>query len=200
MSNELTPRQREVLDFIRRYSAEHGYPPTRLEIARHFGFKVAASAQEHLQALAAKGAIALVPGNARGIRLLSAEEEGVPLVGRVAAGRPILAAEHIERRYRLPPGLFRPMPDYLLRVQGESMRDAGILDGDLLAVRRRSLAEARQIVVARLGEEVTVKRLRREGGRLFLDPAHPDFRPIEVSGREDFLIEGVAVGLIRRLE
>lgn len=200
MAADLTLRQREILDYIRRYLEDHGYPPTRAEIAKHFGFKVAASAQEHLKALAAKGAIAIIPGNARGIRVLAEDEEGVPLVGRVAAGQPILAAEHIEGRYRLPAGLFQPTPDYLLRVRGESMREAGILDGDLLAVHAQRLAEEGQIVVARLGEEVTVKRLRRKDRRLLLEPAHPAMQPIEVTGREDFAIEGVAVGVIRRFD
>ncbi len=199
MSRQLTERQQAILRFIREYTESHGYPPTRAEIARHFGFRVAASAQDHLRALASKGAITLVPGNARGIRLLDQDaEEGIPLVGRVAAGRPILAAEHIEARYQLPAGLFRPMPDFLLKVRGESMIEAGIFDGDLLAVRKGASATEGQIVVARLGEEVTVKRLKAKGAVILLEPANRAMLPIEVQHPDEFAIEGVAVGVIRR--
>lgn len=199
MNRQLTERQQAILRFIREYTANHGYPPTRAEIARHFGFRVTASAQEHLRALASKGVIALVPGNARGIRLFDQDaEEGIPLVGRVAAGRPILAAEHIEARYQLPSGLFRPMPDFLLEVRGESMIEAGILDGDLLAVRKTASADEGQIVVARLGEEVTVKRLKSKGKITILEPANCTMPLIKVRHPDEFAIEGVAVGVIRR--
>ncbi len=212
----LTPRQSEILAFLRRRIAEDGMPPTRAEIAAAFGFRVAASAEEHLRALARKGAIELVPGSARGIRLRAPishnpptadgrekwglEPSGLPLIGRVAAGSPILAEQNIERHVPLDPGLFRPRPDYLLKVQGLSMKDAGILDGDLLAVARTSEARHGQIVVARLDDEVTVKRFERRGRRVRLLPANPDFSPIEVNlARQPLSIEGVAVGVLRAL-
>ncbi|HRQ66664.1 MAG TPA: transcriptional repressor LexA [Xanthomonadaceae bacterium] len=198
MVSELTPRQAEILAFLRRRIAEDGMPPTRAEIARAFGFRVAASAEEHLRALERKRAIELVPGSARGIRI--PEEAGLPLIGRVAAGSPILAEQNIERHVSLDPGLFRPRPDYLLKVQGLSMRDAGILDGDLLAVARSPEARHGQIVVARLDDEVTVKRFERRGRRVRLLPANPDFSPIEVDlARQPLAIEGVAVGVLRSL-
>jgi repressor LexA len=199
----LTPRQRQILDLIRRHLHDTGFPPTRAEIARELGFRSPNAAEEHLRALERRGAIEIIPGTSRGIRLLEAAEEMLllPVVGRVAAGSPILAEEHIEDRYRLDPGLFRPRAHYLLRVRGESMRDAGILDGDLLAVHRTPEAANGQIVVARLGDEVTVKRLRRDGRRrhrLTLLPENPDFEPLEVDLREQpLVIEGLGVGVLR---
>jgi repressor LexA len=194
----LTDRQGEILAFIEKTLREEGFPPTIAEIARAFGARSGNGVRGHLQALARKGAIELVPGVSRGIRLLRPAEEGLPLVGQVAAGRPILAVEHIERYCRLGPELFRHRADYLLRVRGLSMRDAGILDGDLLAVQRSSEARAGQIVVARIHDDVTVKRLRLEDGKAFLEPANPDFPVIEVDlEREALTIEGVVVGVIR---
>jgi repressor LexA len=201
----LTPRQAEVLDLIRRHLAETGLPPTRAEIARRLGFRSANAAEEHLRALARKGAIELLPGASRGIRVVSGEAvaTGLPVIGRVAAGSPILAAEHVEDRYAVDPRLFRPAADYLLRVRGLSMRDAGILDGDLLAVHATPEAQSGQIVVARLGDEVTVKRLtrdRRSPHRVVLRAENPDFAPIEVDLRRDqMVIEGIGVGLVRNL-
>ena len=201
----LTPRQAEILELIRRHLAETGFPPTRAEIARRLGFRSANAAEEHLRALARKGAIELRPGTSRGIRLPAGEvvATGLPVIGRVAAGSPILAAEHVEDRYAIDPRLFRPAADYLLRVRGSSMRDAGILDGDLLAVRATPEAENGQIVVARLGDEVTVKRLkrdRRSPRRVVLRAENPDFPPIELDlRREPLVIEGIGVGLVRNL-
>jgi repressor LexA len=201
----LTPRQAEILDLIRRHLAETGFPPTRAEIARRLGFRSANAAEEHLRALARKGAIELRPGTSRGIRLPAGEvvATGLPVIGRVAAGSPILAAEHVEDRYAIDPRLFRPAADYLLRVRGSSMRDAGILDGDLLAVRATPEAENGQIVVARLGDEVTVKRLkrdRRSPHRVVLRAENSDFPPIELDlRREPLVIEGIGVGLVRNL-
>jgi len=201
----LTPRQAEILELIRRHLAETGFPPTRAEIARRLGFRSANAAEEHLRALARKGAIELRPGTSRGIRLPAGEvvATGLPVIGRVAAGSPILAAEHVEDRYAIDPRLFRPAADYLLRVRGSSMRDAGILDGDLLAVRATPEAENGQIVVARLGDEVTVKRLkrdRRSPHRVVLRAENPDFPPIELDlRREPLVIEGIGVGLVRNL-
>jgi repressor LexA len=198
----LTPRQAEVLDLIRRHLAETGFPPTRAEIARRLGFRSANAAEEHLRALARKGAIELLAGTSRGIRLV-AGEAGLPVIGQVAAGSPILAAEHIEDRYAVDPRLFRPAADYLLRVRGSSMRDAGILDGDLLAVHATPEARTGQLVVARLGDEVTVKRLkwdRRSPYRVVLLAENPDFAPIELDlRREPLVIEGIGVGLVRNL-
>lgn len=196
MSDPLTPRQQEILDFIRDTQEREGSPPTRAEICAAFGFRSPNAAETHLRALAAKGALLLEEGRARGIRL--ADGVGLPLVGRVAAGSPILASGHVEQRYRVDPGLFSPRADYLLRVRGMSMRDAGILDGDLLAVHRTGTARAGQIVVARVHDEVTVKRLARQGPIVELLPANPEFAPIVVDTRREHLeIEGVAVGLIR---
>lgn len=196
----LTQRQREILAYLHQYQGDRGYPPTRAEIARHFGFRSANAAEQHLRALARKGEIELMPGASRGLRL-AAEAAGLPIVGRVAAGHPILAAEHLEGRCPVGPGLFTPPADYLLRVQGDSMRDAGIQDGDLLAVHKTEVAEDGSIVVARIEDEVTVKRLRRTGDprRLRLLPANADFVPMEVDlGTTRFAIEGKAVGLVRR--
>lgn len=193
---DLTPRQAEILAFIQTAIDETAMPPTRVEIAHHFGFRSSNAAETHLRALARKGAIELTPGTSRGIRL--AEPVGVALVGRVAAGSPILAAEHIEGRYRIDPGLFSTKPDYLLRVQGMSMRDAGILDGDLLAVTRSPEVRNGQIVVARLEDEVTVKRYRQTGSEVWLLPENPDFEPIRVNLKHQSLVlEGLVVGVIR---
>jgi len=192
----LTERQAEILQMIREFVEETGMPPTRAEIAEALGFRSANAAEEHLKALARKGAIELTPGASRGIRLL--EEEGLPVVGRVAAGSPILAEQHIEDHYRLDPALFHPRADYLLRVRGMSMRDAGILDGDLLVVHATPEAANNQIVVARLENEVTVKRFRRRGRQVQLLPENPDFEPIEIDLREQSLvIEGLGVGILR---
>lgn len=193
--SSLTPRQTQVLELIRVRLADSGSPPTRAEIARELGFRSPNAAEEHLRALARKGVIELVPGASRGIRLV---EEGLPVVGRVAAGQPILAEQQIETHYRLDPHLFRPRPDYLLRVRGESMRDAGILNGDLLAVHRAPEARNGQIVVARLEDEVTVKRFERRGRRVRLLPANEAYQPIEIDLRhEPLVIEGIGVGVIR---
>lgn len=197
----LTPRQEEVFRWIRTFQEKAGFPPTRAEIARGLGFRSANAAEEHVRALARKGTIELLPGASRGIRLASraaAPAQGIPVVGRVAAGSPILAEENIEERYRIDPGLFHPRADYLLRVVGDSMRDAGILDGDLLAVHRASEASNGQIVVARLQDEVTVKRFHRQGRRVLLAPENPDFDPIAVDlGRMELAIEGIGVGVLR---
>ncbi|MEW6167568.1 MAG: transcriptional repressor LexA [Pseudomonadota bacterium] len=201
--NPLTPRQAEILDFIRRHIAEQGMPPTRAEIVAAFGFRSLTAAEDHLRALARKNVIELLPGASRGIRVLESDEpandaDGLPLVGRVAAGAPILAQESIESYYKLDRRLFHPQPDFLLRVQGWSMRDAGILPGDLLAVQRVQVAQNGEIVVARLGEDVTVKRFERKGDVVRLLPANPDYAPIRVDlTRQELVIEGRAVGLLR---
>ncbi|MFQ5757301.1 MAG: transcriptional repressor LexA [Acidiferrobacterales bacterium] len=195
--DSLTPRQSEILQMIRTFAAECGYPPTRTEIARALGFRSVNAAVDHLKALARKGAIELLPGASRGIRLLS-DHDGLPVVGRVAAGSPILAEEHIETRYRLDPALFKPRADYLLRVRGLSMREAGILDGDLLAVHRTTEARNNQVVVARIEDEVTVKRFQRRGHIVSLLPANPDFSSIQIDLRRQALVlEGLGVGVIR---
>jgi len=193
---ELTPRQAEILQLIRDTIEETGFPPTRMEISRMLGFASPNAAEEHLRALERKGVIEILDGTARGIRVT--EALGLPLVGRVAAGAPILAEEHIVGRYSVDPGLFRPRADYLLKVRGMSMRDAGILDGDMLAVHKTEDARSGQIVVARLADEVTVKRLRRKGATVELVPENPEFKPIVVDTRSSpFAIEGIAVGIIR---
>ncbi len=196
--SELTARQAEILDFIRDFAAEEGYPPTRAEIAEAFGFRSPNAAEEHLRALDRKGAIELLSGSSRGIRLLEEAEDGLPVIGRVAAGSPILAEQHIEDRYPVDPALFHPRAHYLLRVRGMSMREAGILDGDLLAVHRTNQARNGQIVVARLDDEVTVKRFRQRGSIVQLLPENPDFEPIRVDLREQpLVIEGLGVGILR---
>ena len=193
---KLTPRQREILDFIRNSLEVLGAPPTRAEIASAFGFASHNAAEEHLKALAKKGVIVLEPGSARGIRLV--EQLGLPLIGSVAAGSPILAVENVQARYALDASLFKPRADFLLRVRGTSMVNAGIFDGDLLAVHRSSEAHDSQIVVARLEDDVTVKRYRRHGAIVELIAENPDFAPIIIDTRErQIAIEGVAVGLIR---
>ncbi len=197
---QLTPRQSQILEMIQAFIAETGMPPTRAEIARELGFKSANAAEEHLRALQKKGALDLVPGASRGIQLKDSlrEQMGLPLVGRVAAGSPILAEEHIETHYKLDPALFNPKPHYLLRVHGMSMKNAGILDGDLVAVHRTPEVRSRQIIVARLDDEVTVKRYRQEGSLVWLLPENEDFEPIEVDlAKQAMVIEGVVVGVIR---
>lgn len=199
MSN-LTSRQEQVLQLIKRYAEETGYPPTRAEIAHQLGFKSANAAEEHIKALARKGALEIIPGASRGIRLPETQN-GIPIIGRVAAGSPILAQEHIEDYCNIPHSFFSPNADYMLRVNGMSMKDIGILDGDLLAVHRTDQARNGQIVVARIGEEVTVKRYKRVGNNstIQLWPENPDFSVIEVDLRDqEFAIEGLSVGVIRR--
>jgi repressor LexA len=194
--DELTARQAEVLQLIADFLQATGFPPTRAEIAAQLGFRSANAAEDHLRALERKGYIEMLPGASRGIRLR--ENLGLPVVGRVAAGSPILAEQHIQGRYQLDPALFNPRADYLLKVRGMSMRDAGILEGDLLAVHRTSEARSGQIVVARLGNEVTVKRFKRQGNQVQLLPENPDFDPILVDLKRDFFaIEGLGVGIIR---
>lgn len=198
----LTRRQSEVLDFIGRFLEQRGMPPTIAEIADGLGVSSAHGIRGHLQALARKGVIELIPGASRGIRLLGDEaaDEGLPIVGRVAAGQPVLAAENIEAHCAVGETVFRPQADYLLRVHGTSMRDAGILDGDLLAVHRQPTADNGQIVVARLGDEVTVKRFRRRGDSVDLEPENPDFEVIRLDLKESSLdIEGIAVGVLRQM-
>lgn len=215
---KLTARQEQILNLIREAIENTGFPPTRAEIAAELGFRSANAAEEHLQALARKGAIEIAPGTSRGIRLLdmgggNAARVGarqmalphpalmqlsLPLVGRVAAGSPILAQEHIEASYNVDAALFSAKPDFLLKVRGMSMRDAGILDGDLLAVKKTDNARNGQIVVARLGDDVTVKRYNKSGSIIELLPENPDFKPIRVDTRQDeFALEGLAVGLLR---
>jgi len=211
MASKLTARQQEILDLIRQAVARTGFPPTRAEIAQALGFRSPNAAEDHLKALARKGAIELTAGASRGIRLKPTDDDPaapsasgallshllLPLVGRVAAGSPMLAAEHVEREVGVDPALFDQAPDYLLKVRGMSMRDAGILEGDLLAVKKTAEARNGQIVVARLDDDVTVKRLHRQNGRIELLPENPDFSPIVVAPGQDFALEGIAVGLIR---
>jgi repressor LexA len=210
---KLTARQQQVFDLIRRAIERTGFPPTRAEIAAELGFSSANSAEEHLRALARKGVIELAAGASRGIRLLTSPEDSphqftlphasimqlsLPLIGRVAAGSPILAQEHISQHYACDPALFSSKPDYLLKVRGLSMRDAGIFDGDLLAVQKRSEAKDGQIIIARLGDDVTVKRLKRRPNGIELIAENPDYDNIFVeTGSADFALEGIAVWLIR---
>jgi repressor LexA len=197
----LTPRQSQVLELIRQHIVDTGYPPTRADIAQELGFRSPNAAEEHLKALARKGAIEMIPGTSRGIRLPEDLEAGIPLVGRVAAGNPILAEENIEDRVDMPAGFFQPRADYLLRVRGDSMIDAGILDGDLLAVHKTQQATNGQIVVARIEDEVTVKRFQRTRKRdqILLLPENPAYDPIEVDlATQAFAIEGLSVGVIRQ--
>lgn len=196
----LTERQQQIYDLIRSHIQATGMPPTRAEIATQLGFRSANAAEEHLKALARKGAIEMIAGSSRGIRLLLEDEveDGLPLIGQVAAGSPILAQEHIEGRYQVDPTLFKPNADFLLRVNGMSMKDIGILDGDLLAVHKTQDARNGQVVVARIGDEVTVKRLEKKGSKVRLIAENTDFSPIDVDlQNQDFSIEGLAVGVIR---
>ena len=197
---ELTPRQRQILEMIQEFISETGMPPTRAEIAGELGFKSANAAEEHLRALQRKGVLDLLPGASRGIQLKDSlrDQMGLPLVGRVAAGSPILAEEHIETHYKIDPQIFNPKPHYLLRVQGMSMKNAGILDGDLVAVHRTPEVRSRQIIVARLDDEVTVKRYRQTGSVVSLLPENEDFETIVVDLKhQSLVIEGVVVGVIR---
>jgi repressor LexA len=213
---KLTARQEQILGLIRDAIENTGFPPTRAEIAQTLGFRSANAAEEHLQALARKGVIEISRGTSRGIRLTDNAHDrsgarsnttptqagilqlNLPLLGMVAAGSPILAQEHVTANYTVDPSLFRSRPDFLLKVRGMSMRDAGIMDGDLLAVKKADSAKNGQIVVARLGDDVTVKRYRKTGSLIELLPENPDFEPIQVQpGRDEFALEGVAVGLLR---
>lgn len=213
---KLTARQEQILNLIKDAIQNTGFPPTRAEIANELGFRSTNAAEEHLQALARKGVIEIAAGTSRGIRLLESElsnsmpnmqmalphpalmQLSLPLVGRVAAGSPILATEHVEATYQVDPSLFSAKPDFLLRVRGLSMRDIGIMDGDLLAVKKTDSARNGQIVVARIGEEVTVKRYLKTSNGVELLPENPDFSPIIVNENEtDFALEGLAVGLLR---
>lgn len=196
---KLTQRQQQVLDFVRQHISDTGYPPTRADIAHQLGFKSANAAEEHLKALARKGAIEMVAGASRGIRL--PESSGIPIIGRVAAGNPILAEANIEDYCDLPSNFFKPHADYFLTVHGDSMIDVGILDGDLLAVHSTAVAKTGDIVVARIEEEVTVKRLQRTNQKhvVQLLPANRDYEPITIDLREQaFAIEGLSVGVLRR--
>ena len=200
---KLTPRQSEILAFIKRCLEDNGYPPTRAEIAQELGFKSPNAAEEHLKALNKKGAIEMTPGASRGIRIPgfepATEESGLPIIGRVAAGAPILAQQHIEESCQINPAFFNPSADYLLRVRGMSMKDVGIFDGDLLAVHTTREARNGQIVVARIDDEVTVKRFKREGKKVWLLAENPEFAPIEVDlEQQELVIEGLSVGVIRR--
>jgi repressor LexA len=196
----LTKRQQQIYDLIKENIQQTGMPPTRAEIAKFFGFKSANAAEEHLKALAKKGYIEMLAGTSRGIRLLedSIEEEGLPLIGRVAAGEPILAEEHVEDHYKMDGNLFHPAADYLLRVNGESMKDIGIMDGDLLAVHQTTDVKNGQVVVARVENDVTVKRFKRDGNVVYLHAENQAFEPIKVDlANQEFNIEGIAVGIIR---
>lgn len=195
---KLTARQTEVLDFIKSHIDDTGYPPTRADIANELGFKSANASEEHLKALARKGAIEMIPGTSRGIKL--PETDGIPIIGRVAAGSPILAEEHIEDYCELPANFFRPAADYLLLVKGDSMMEGGILDGDLLAVHRTTELNNGDLVVARIEDEVTVKRLQRGRSKyqVTLLPENKDYSPIEVDLRDNaFAFEGLGVGILR---
>lgn len=202
----LTPRQQQVFDLIKTKIDETGMPPTRAEIARELGFRSANAAEEHLKALARKNAIEIIPGASRGIRILldvanDESEEGLPLIGQVAAGSPILAQEHVEAHYQVDPAMFKPQADFLLRVQGESMKDIGIMDGDLLAVHKTQDVSDGQVVVARVDDEVTVKRLERQGSTVLLHAENPEFSAIKVDLTAQHLsIEGLAVGIIRNTD
>ncbi|MFT5593692.1 MAG: repressor LexA [Oceanicoccus sp.] len=195
---KLTARQQEVLNLIKHSIETTGFPPTRAEIAKELGFKSPNAAEEHLKALARKGAIEMTPGASRGIRLAE-DQSGIPLIGRVAAGEPILAQEHVERYVELPREFFKPGADFLLEVHGESMKEIGIMDGDLIAVHKTNQARNGQIVVARVGEEVTVKRFQQDKHIVQLLPENKDFEPIVVNLQtEPFEIEGLYVGVIRQ--
>ena len=196
----LTNRQEQIYDLIKEKISATGMPPTRAEIAEFFGFKSANAAEEHLKALAKKGYIEMLPGTSRGIRLVedTLEEEGLPLIGRVAAGEPILAEQHVEDRYQIDGNLFHPAADYLLKVNGESMKDIGILDGDLLAVHQTTDVQNGQVIVARVEDDVTVKRFKKDGNVVYLHAENEEFSPIKVDlTSQHFNVEGIAVGVIR---
>jgi len=199
---KLTNRQAEILQLIKDNISETGMPPTRAEIAKQLGFKSANAAEEHLKALAKKGAIEMLPGTSRGIRLIqdtaNDEPEGLPLIGQVAAGEPILAQEHVEAHYKVDPNMFHPTADYLLRVNGMSMKDIGIMDGDLLAVHKTQDIHEGQVVVARVDDDVTVKRFERQENKILLHPENPEFSTIVIDLEyQNLEIEGLAVGVIR---
>lgn len=207
--SKLTKRQAEILSFLKIWIEDNGYPPTRAEIAKELGFKSPNAAEDHLKALARKGAIEMIPGASRGLKIVEVEsldangltlnENELPVVGRVAAGAPILAEQHIESSCPVPPNLFKPRADYLLQVRGMSMKDIGILDGDLLAVHITQEARNGQVVVARIDDDVTVKRYKREGNTVWLLPENSDFEPIVVDLKtQELTIEGLSVGVIRR--
>ena len=201
----LTPRQQQVLDLIRSKIEDNGMPPTRAEIAKELGFRSANAAEEHLKALARKQAIEIIPGASRGIRILlqdtANDDQGLPLIGQVAAGEPILAQEHVEAHYRVDPSMFKPQADFLLRVNGESMKDIGIMDGDLLAVHKTQDVRDGQIVVARVDDDVTVKRFERKGSTVLLHAENQAFESIKVDLTNQHLtIEGIAVGIIRNTD
>ena len=199
----LTPRQQQVFDLIKDKIDVSGMPPTRAEIARELGFRSANAAEEHLKALARKEVIEIIPGASRGIRILleDEEEDGLPLIGQVAAGEPILAQEHVEMHYQVDPGMFKPQADFLLRVNGESMKDIGIMDGDLLAVHKTQDVRNGQVVVARVEDDVTVKRLEKRGREVLLHAENEEFSPIKVDlANQPFNIEGIAVGVIRNAD
>ncbi|KJZ04097.1 MULTISPECIES: transcriptional repressor LexA [Pseudoalteromonas] len=196
----LTKRQEQIFELIKVFIKDTGMPPTRAEIADALGFKSANAAEEHLKALAKKGVIEMVPGASRGIRLVEDESEqlGLPIIGRVAAGEPILAEQHVESHFNVDASFFKPNADYLLRVNGMSMKDIGIMDGDLLAVHRTQLAENGQVIVARVEEDVTVKRFEKKGKKVLLHAENEEFKAIEVDlEHQNFSIEGLAVGVIR---
>jgi len=197
---QLTSRQNQILSIIQKVIEETSLPPTRAEIAEELGFRSVNAAEEHLRALERKGVIELLPGISRGIRLKDTlrEQIGLPLVGQVAAGQPILAEEHVEAYYQIDPTFFKVKPHFLLRVRGMSMQGAGILDGDLVAVHRSTEVKNRQIVVARLEDEVTIKRYHQVGHEVSLMPENPDFDPIQIDLREQTMtIEGVVIGVMR---
>ncbi|WP_025738900.1 transcriptional repressor LexA [Salinivibrio socompensis] len=203
----LTARQQQIFELIKTHIEDTGMPPTRAEIARQLGFRSANAAEEHLKALARKGVLEIIPGASRGIRLISEEEvvtpedQGLPLIGRVAAGEPILAQEHVESLYQVDPALFKPSADFLLRVSGMSMKDIGILDGDLLAVHKTQDVHNGQVVVARVDDDVTVKRLEKKGSNVVLHAENDAFMPISVDlTAQSLTIEGVAVGVIRNAD
>ena len=195
---KLTKRQQEILDLIKARIEETGMPPTRMDIAHEFGFRSPNAAEEHLRALERKGAIEIMPGASRGLRVVGGEEPGIPIIGEVAAGYPVLAEENINGYCDVAPGFFNPRADYFLKVKGLSMKDAGILEGDLLAVHKTTDVRKGQIVVARIGSEVTVKRFDKKRNKIILLPENDEFEPIEVSNNtEDFAIEGIGVGVVR---
>jgi repressor LexA len=200
----LTNRQAQILELIKVFIKDTGMPPTRAEIAQTLGFKSANAAEEHLKALAKKGVIKMKPGASRGIQLVEEDEPeqlGLPLIGRVAAGEPILAEQHVESHCQVDPLMFKPAADFLLRVQGMSMKDIGIMDGDLLAVHKTQVAENGQVVVARLDDDVTVKRFEKAGKKVLLHAENDEFSAIEVDlEHESFNIEGLAVGVIRNAD
>lgn len=199
----LTARQQEIFDFVKNHIVTTGMPPTRVEIAREIGFKSPNAAEEHLKALARKGYIEMLSGTSRGIRILvndeeAANDDGLPLIGKVAAGSPIEAIEHIERHYPVNGAMFNPSANYLLKVNGNSMEKIGILDGDLLAVHKTQVAKNGQVVVARVDDEVTVKRLEKKGDLIYLHPENDELEAIVVDPRKEYIeIEGIAVGIIR---